>query len=199
MKELLTALVKAKQTFAPVEKDKTNPFHKSKYASLDSVLAAVEPALHANGLVLCHTVEDSHLVTRLYHTSGQLLESQLPIPTGLTDPQKLGSIITYYRRYAVCSLLSVTADEDDDGHTAKPNPSQQAQGKIGNYQQALDDKIESHKKAVQECMAELGWDKAKKEEWSKAISPQPTSRWSLQDWERASTKARLALDAQLAA
>jgi hypothetical protein len=190
MKELLTALVKAKTAFLPIAKDKSNPHYKSKYASLDGVLAAVEPALHANELVVVQTIEEAHLVTRLYHTSGQSLESRIPIPVGINDPQKLGSAITYSRRYSVCSLLSVTADEDDDGSNAKlPKPAiNQAQ-----------DEIESHKTAVQECMAELGWDKGQKETWSKSISAQPASKWTLTEWKTAATKARLALDARIAA
>lgn len=189
MKELLAALVKAKGAFTPIAKDKSNPHYKSKYASLDGVLAAVEPALHANGLVIVQVIEEGHLVTRLYHTTGQCLESRIPIPVGINDPQKLGSAITYYRRYSVCSLLSVTADEDDDGNNAKlTKPAiNQAQ-----------DKIESHKQAVTECMAELGWDKTKKEEWSRSISNQPASRWTLQEWEKAASKARLALDEHIA-
>lgn len=189
MQELLTALVKAKPVFTAIPKDKTNPHYKSKYASLDGVLAAVEPALHQNGLVIVQTVEESHLVTRLYHTSGQSLESKLPIPVGISDPQKLGSAITYYRRYAVCSLLSVTADEDDDGNNAKLTKPAVNQAS---------EKIESHKTAVTECMAELGWDKATKETWSRSISNQPASRWTLQEWEKAATMARLALDEHLA-
>jgi hypothetical protein len=189
MKELLTALVLSKPAFTAIAKDRTNPHYKSKYSTLDSVLASVEPALHANGLVIVQIIEDSHLVTRLYHTSGQSIESKLPIPVGISDPQKLGSAITYYRRYSVCALLSVTADEDDDGNNAKlTKPAiNQAQ-----------DKIESHKQAVTECMAELGWDKATKEAWSRSISSQPASRWTLQEWEKAATLARLALDEHLA-
>ena len=40
------------------------------------------------------------------------------IPLGdITDPQKLGGAITYYRRYTLQSLLGLQA-EDDDGNTA---------------------------------------------------------------------------------
>ena len=44
------------------------------------------------------------------------MESQCPLPE-VTDAQKAGSAITYFRRYALQSLLALEA-EDDDGNTA---------------------------------------------------------------------------------
>lgn len=120
--EMVKALIKAKQEFGAIAKDKKNPHFKSEYASLDAVLAAVEPALHKHGLVLMQTIEvigdgGAVLVTKLLHESGESFDSNYPLPAA-TDPQKFGAGITYARRYALCALLSVTADEDDDGNTA---------------------------------------------------------------------------------
>ena len=39
-----------------------------------------------------------------------------------TDSQKLGAAITYARRYAICAMLSITADEDDDGNLVSGKP-----------------------------------------------------------------------------
>lgn len=125
---LIEALIKARQSFDPITKDRTNPFHKAKYATLDSVLESVQPALSENGLAIVQVMDTlsgkSYLVTKLYHTSGNCIDSWYPIPE-LTDPQKLGAAITYARRYSVCAMLSVTADEDDDGESAKPSPKEQ--------------------------------------------------------------------------
>lgn len=125
-KELIAALVKAKQAFMPIEKDKVNPQFKSRYSTLDSVLASVEPALHANGLVLVQRIEIEEqgtvLVTELWHTSGQRLSSRHPIIDQST-PQKMGISMTYARRYSVCAILSVTADEDTDGNTSSSSSS----------------------------------------------------------------------------
>ena len=41
----------------------------------------------------------------------------MPIPENITDPQKLGSCITYFRRYTLKSLLAI-AETDDDGNFA---------------------------------------------------------------------------------
>ena len=43
----------------------------------------------------------------------------------LQDPQKLGSLITYYKRYQLQALLGIsTADEDDDGNLVSAPQSQ---------------------------------------------------------------------------
>ena len=44
------------------------------------------------------------------------VESSLQLPE-IADPQKLGSCITYFRRYTLQSLLALEA-EDDDGNKA---------------------------------------------------------------------------------
>jgi hypothetical protein len=60
------------------------------------------------------------LKTVIYHVeSGEQISSELLLPQN-TDPQKTGSAITYYRRYALCSLLGIVADEDDDGNATIP-------------------------------------------------------------------------------
>lgn len=211
MKELLTALVAAKATFKPIPKDKINPFHKSKYASLDAVLGAVEPSLLLNGLTLSHSVSDGKLTTRLYHTSGDFLESSFNLPE-LSDPQKLGSQISYYRRYAVCGLLSVTADEDDDGNAAKPqNGAATAAKKPGDGAIASPAKIASpppiktvaplysediktRQQALRECCEILDWTPEYKADWIKTISPIPISKWDVTVYDLAVVKALAAID-----
>jgi hypothetical protein len=122
MKELLKALVVAKKGFKPIHKDKQGA--RSKYCSLDAVLGAVEPSLHENGLCIVQATKQGesgfYLETSLYHVSGDCLTSTYPLLDS-PDPQKTGSSITYARRYAICSLLSVVADEDDDGEAASGN------------------------------------------------------------------------------
>lgn len=122
MQKLLPALIKARSEFGVISKDATNPHYKSKYATLDSVLDAVTPALCANGLAVVQAtdlVEGGRvLITHLYHESGEGLQSRYPLPA-IDDPQKFGAALTYARRYAICALLSITADEDDDGDATR--------------------------------------------------------------------------------
>lgn len=119
MQELIKALIKAKSEFKSIQKDRINPHFKHKYATLDAVLDAVTPALSKYGLAIVQTTAIAEgktiLETHLYHESGECITSPYPLPD-ISDPQKLGAALTYARRYSVCAILSVTADEDDDGN-----------------------------------------------------------------------------------
>lgn len=117
---VIKALAKARPSFQVIHKDSYNPFTKGRYASLDAVLNAVTTALTENGLQIVQTIQDRTLITRLYHESGEFLESVYPLPE-TNDAQKLGAAITYGRRYTICPLLSLVADEDDDGESVKPS------------------------------------------------------------------------------
>jgi hypothetical protein len=123
MKELIAALIKAQSEFSPIKKNKTNPHFKSRYADLDEVLTAVLPALQNNGILLSQSMDIQEgiqgLSTMLYHVSGESIASFFKLPEE-GNPQKLGSLITYARRYSICAILGVTAEEDDDGNGAKP-------------------------------------------------------------------------------
>jgi len=117
---LIEALAKARAEFDSVTKNAKNPFFKSKYADLAEVLGAITPALSSNGLVVVQPIEQTEkgllLRTQLYHVGGGLIESTFAIPEN-KDIQKLGSSITYIRRYSLSALFGV-APEDDDGNSA---------------------------------------------------------------------------------
>lgn len=130
MQDLIKALVKARLSFEHISKNKTNPHYKSKYADLDTILDAVNPALLANGILVVQVTEildgKPVLVTKLIHESGQSIEGCYPLPE-ISDPQKLGSAITYARRYALCAILNITADDDDDANIASTQQSRPQQ------------------------------------------------------------------------
>ena len=54
--------------------------------------------------------------------SNIVASSFLTIPQSLTDPQKIGSCITYFRRYTLKSLLAISEVDDDGNLAAKPAP-----------------------------------------------------------------------------
>lgn len=122
--ELMTALSKAQSEMRVAGKDSNNPFFKTKYADLASVVSASRPALTKNGLSVIQqiTVGDNGqrvLVTILGHSSGEYISSTMNLTPLKDDLQSLGSAITYIRRYAYASLVGVVADdEDDDGEVA---------------------------------------------------------------------------------
>lgn len=122
LNELMQALAKAQGKITNALKDKKNPFFKSSYADLSSVWECCRDPLSSNGLSIIQTVEGTKesmvLVTCLGHSSGQWIKSRMPLMIMKSDPQSLGSALTYARRYALSAIVGICADEDDDGEKA---------------------------------------------------------------------------------
>ena len=115
-------LLEVQKEVGAISKDSKNPFFKSKYFDINSLIAHVQPLLEENGLLLLQPIEDGVQYSRVIDVeSGKSIESGLQLPS-LNDPQKLGSAITYYRRYTLQSLLGLQA-EDDDANLASQNTS----------------------------------------------------------------------------
>lgn len=125
LNELFTALAKAQAEIKPVLKNKNNPFYKSDYSDLKSVVEASRPALAANGLCVIQLTESEenaqYFITRLCHSSGQWIESRLKLAPVKQDIQSMGSLISYLRRYQYNSLVGVVDTDDDDGNAAMPS------------------------------------------------------------------------------
>ncbi len=122
MKNIATALVRAKRAFGPALKDKNNPAFRSKYADLGACIEAVDSALLENGIALIQeTSEDLTGVTIetvLLHESGEMIRGgKLHVPAAKQDPQGYGSALTYARRYSLMATCGI-APEDDDGNAA---------------------------------------------------------------------------------
>ena len=135
---LAPALVQATALLRGVAKDSVNPHFKSKFASLDAIMAEVRPVLAQHGLTVLqgagtpHTDETGRLTavtveTTVLHVSGEWISSSVVMPIAKMDPQGAGAAVSYGRRYGVSALLAIVSDEDDDGNSAMPTPRQQAQ------------------------------------------------------------------------
>jgi hypothetical protein len=126
--ELATALAKAQGEFTNASKDskatisgaKAN--YTYKFADLANVFESCRQALSSNGLAITQPPEFENgrltLNTILTHSSGEWMASSMTIEMHEPDIKKMGSAITYLRRYALMSAIGVVADEDDDGHNA---------------------------------------------------------------------------------
>ena len=103
-------------------KDSKNPFFKSAYLDLNKLLINVTPLLHKEGLILSQPIKDGFVYSEIINaeTGNVLLSSGIKIPEALTDPQKLGSCITYFRRYTLKSLLAIAEGDDDANLASKP-------------------------------------------------------------------------------
>jgi len=125
---LAAALAIAQGEMKGAVKDSANPFFKSKYADLASVVEAIRLAFSDNGLSYIQTVEPSdkdevRVETTILHSSGEWIScGVLALPVSKADAQGYGSCLTYARRYSLSAAAGV-APEDDDGNaatTAKP-------------------------------------------------------------------------------
>lgn len=123
--KLITALAEATVNFPVIEKTESVKITAKEsgrvfeflYAPLEVINKAVTKPLAEKGLVVIHinAKEDGKniLKTRLCHSSGQWIQSQLEFQN-YTNAKDLGAILTYYRRYQICGLLNLAAEEDDD-------------------------------------------------------------------------------------
>jgi hypothetical protein len=127
IKELACALAKAQGQMGGAHKGKANPFFKSVYADLSSVVTAIREPLSSNGLSFIQATEPSdkdeiRVITMLMHESGEWLSSTIAIPVSKADAQGYGSAITYAKRYGLQGLLGVPSEDDDGNAAAKAKP-----------------------------------------------------------------------------
>ena len=98
------------------------------YADLPTILSVINPLLKKHKLGFTQLLDGTELRTILFHvTSGDTIESCVAIPQGvqlkgMNEFQVYGSAITYFRRYAISSLLGIVTDKDTDagGEQIKP-------------------------------------------------------------------------------
>lgn len=135
----MNKLLEFQKRVEAIKKDSKNPFFKSNYFDINSLLAEIKPLLSELEIVLTQPIETRFLndrvvnllVTRIINVDNinekengkVLLGSEVLLPE-LQDPQKLGSAITYLRRYSLQTLLGLQA-EDDDGNLASKQPVKQ--------------------------------------------------------------------------
>lgn len=106
-------LFNLQQEIGTISKDASNPFYKSKYFDINSLINQLNPLLKKHRLLLLQPIEEDCVYSKLIcidGTGGVISALKLP---EINDPQKLGSAITYYRRYTLASLLGLQAVDDD--------------------------------------------------------------------------------------
>ena len=104
-----------------------NPHFRSKFSSLKDCVNTIKPILSKHGIALTQMVRHGEagdrVVTRLVHRTGEFVEDGGVPLANTNDPQKMGSSMTYARRYGLLSICGVVGDPDDDGNKAsEPEP-----------------------------------------------------------------------------
>lgn len=169
---LKEAFCKFKQLDTHITKESDNPFFKSKYADLATILDAIEKDMATLGLLVSSRTEliGDALYTRTtvsHKDSDEVIESIFPVFGN--KPQEVGSSITYARRYNIQSLMNLAA-EDDDGNAANktaPIKKESLASRNKRYEAIKKELAESddpaakwgeHKQAIAEFKTDLGDD-----------------------------------------
>ena len=116
---IATSLLLFNKAMGKIAKTSNNPFFKSQYADLPSILDAIKEPLSDAGLVIISIPDGEGLTTLLVHSeSGEYISANAIMKPVKNDPQSIGSAITYQRRYSIGSILNLDIDKDDDGNKA---------------------------------------------------------------------------------
>lgn len=124
IKDFVAALAKAQGALKPAVFNRINPHFKTRYADFTSCMDACRAPLSENGIAAiqyCETIDGKlNLVTMLAHISGQWMKSEFPLIAAKMDSQGIGSAMTYAKRYSLCGMVGIVADEegDDDAEAA---------------------------------------------------------------------------------
>ena len=139
--DLAKALAIVQEQLQPAVKDGSNPFYKSKYASLTSCWNSCRALLASNGFAvvqhggqaggefttqLLHAQADDDqpareklavamridLVTKLIHTSGEWICGTMSAVVDGSG-QDVGGAVTYLRRVGLCAIVGISTTEDD--------------------------------------------------------------------------------------
>ena len=125
--ELACALVKVQSELDGAKSESTNPFFKSSYADLHTVIKSSFPFLSKHGLCVSQGNEIIPgavcVTTTLIHESGQWLRSKIKLPLGgKKDAQAVGACCTYGRRYGLSAIVGVAQYDDDANSVRKIEP-----------------------------------------------------------------------------
>lgn len=122
IQNIAVALCSVQKQLKPLKRNADNPFFKSNYTDLAAMTDAIYPLATEAGIAVVQGGDGSTLDTMLLHSSGEWIRTSLIMPAE-PNPQKLGSVITYFRRYALAAAFgAVSEGEDDDGNAASHPP-----------------------------------------------------------------------------
>lgn len=120
---LSKALLQAQKAMGGAAKGAKNPFFKSNYADLPTVMEVVKDPLNDAGIIVLQpaTIVDGKncITTTLIHAeSGEFASSDMEIICkSSNNPQDFGAATTYTRRFSLQAMLFIPS-LDDDGETA---------------------------------------------------------------------------------
>jgi len=119
---LFKALYDAQTEIKNPPKTAVNEYYKSSYTPLDELLELVKPILLKHGLMFIQVPSGKNetitVTTTLIHVpSAEFIEfDPLSRKIETSNPQVIGSLVSYFKRYALMSILAIAGKEDDDSN-----------------------------------------------------------------------------------
>ena len=136
-----------------------------KYVTFDHIVAQIKPLLKKCNLGFSQIVEGRGLTTIIFHTeTGESIQGSAEIPDidmkGMNKYQSFGAGITYYRRYALSSMLGLLSDKDVDANIYKTDEVK-VESKINEKAEdvskaKVEKKVETH---IDLDIGDANWDK----------------------------------------
>lgn len=131
--KIYEAFTLAQNEFEGAVKDSINSHFKSRYADMEAIVEGIKPAFKKYNLGFIQSVTgdgpNTILTTRIIHNSGEWIETYYPLTCkDWTNPQAVGSAMTYARRYGLQAATGLPS-VDDDGHAATDKPAIQTQAR----------------------------------------------------------------------
>lgn len=130
--KFIAALSKAQSEFPTIKKNQTAKAgsYEYDYADLATIIEAIKKPLCENGLAISFTMlpqeKTTSIICILSHIDGHSSSSVVSVYFD-PNPQRAGSVITYWRRYLLTSILNIAiAEEDDDAQSVQKPPQQEA-------------------------------------------------------------------------
>lgn len=128
--ELSKAVTKFQKDAPKITKDKTAKIptkggagYEYKYADLSSIWEKIRGNLADCELAVIqiptYAQSEPALTTMISHSSGEYIEDAMKLAIVQDTPQGQGSAITYARRYMLCAMLGLVADDDTDAQDHK--------------------------------------------------------------------------------
>lgn len=160
MKELYRALAAFQAEVPTIKKNASG--YGYRFADLEEINKVIKPLLHKHGLGYAQPIDGTNIKTILFHVeSGESLESVAQIPQGVqlkgqNEFQTIGSAITYFRRYALSSLLGLVTDEDADAAGEQVKRSKAAPKATQATPAPKGDELTRAKKAINEELERQG-------------------------------------------
>lgn len=158
--EMSKAMAKFQSEVKQPFKDANNPFFKSKYVPLESVVESITSIAPKHGISFVQWASNDEngrvgVSTMIMHTSGEYIEfDPVYMNADKNTAQGAGALISYLKRYSLSAVFGITSDQDDDGNQASGNSS-----KPKNQPKAKPEQIKDLQNKIKQAV-EIGGDDA---------------------------------------